>query len=236
MAAGAATLDVVHLPGLTPYAPMWERQRSLAAARQRGEIGDLLLLLEHPPVYTNGRRGRREHLLVSEATLATLGASYLEVDRGGDITYHGPGQLVGYPIVDLARAGLGVRAYVRILEEALLQTAAHFGVDAAIIPGFPGLWVGEAKLGAIGVKVSRGVAYHGFALNVDPDLSYFRHIVACGLAGRSVTSLARVRGRPVTVGDVVSVCARAFADRFGVALRWRPAPTYQPSPAEERPG
>lgn len=215
-----AYLDVIRLPGLTPYQPLWERQRALAAARGRGEIGDLLLLLEHSHVYTNGRRGRREHLLDSEATLAALGASYLEVDRGGDITYHGPGQLVGYPIVDLAQARLGVRAYVRALEQALAQTAAEVGVAASTIPGLPGIWVGEAKLGAIGVKVSRGVTHHGFALNVDPDLSWFQRIVACGLPGRSVTSLAQVLDQPVAVSDVVPICARAFAEAFGAELRW----------------
>lgn len=220
-ARDSMSLDVVHLPGLTPYLPMWERQQALAGARGRGEIGDLLILLEHRHVFTNGRRGRREHLLVAEERLPDLGVSYIEVDRGGDITYHGPGQLVGYPIIDLAVAHLGVRAYVRLLEQALLQTAAYFGVEAEIEPGSPGIWVGNAKLGAIGVKVSRGVAWHGFALNVDPDLRWFRHIVACGLEGRSVTSLAQVLGRPVAVSDVAPICARVFASLIGAEVRWR---------------
>jgi lipoate-protein ligase B len=150
--------------------------------------------------------------------LARLGASYYEVDRGGDMTYHGPGQLVGYAIVDLAGAQLGVRTYVRNLEQVLIETAARFGVAATTAPGRPGVWVGDAKLGAIGVKVSRGVAYHGFSLNVAPDLSYFRHIVPCGLTGRGVTSLAQVLGRQLTVDEVAPVCARAFADVFGFAL------------------
>lgn len=215
-----APLEIIRLAGLTPYQPLWERQRALAAARARGETGDLLLLLEHPHIYTNGRRGRREHLLATEATLARLGASYLAVDRGGDITYHGPGQLVGYPIVDLARARLGVRSYVRGLEQALVQTAALLGVEADILPGYPGIWAGGAKLGAIGVRVSRGVTYHGFALNVDPDLSYYRHIVACGLAGKTATSLAQILGRSVTVNEVAPLCARAVAEVFDAEPCW----------------
>lgn len=215
-----APLDVIRLPGLTPYLPLWKRQQALAAARARNEIDDLLLLLEHPHVYTNGRGGRREHLLVDEATLATLGARYVEVDRGGDITYHGPGQLVGYAIIDLAAARMSVRAYVRGLEQMLIRTAAEFGVRATAVPGYTGVWVGDTKLGAIGVKVSRNVTYHGFAFNVGPDLSYFRRIVACGIPDRGVTSLARLLGHPLTIDEVAPVCARAFAEEFGGHLRW----------------
>lgn len=215
-----APLDVIRLSGLTPYLPLWQRQQALAAARSRHEIDDRLLLLEHPHIYTNGRGGRREHLLVDEATLAACGARYVEVDRGGDITYHGPGQLVGYAILDLNAAGLSVRAYVRGLEQVLVQTAAHFGVRATTVPGYTGVWVGDAKLAAIGVKVSRNVTYHGFAFNVDPDLSYFRRIVACGIPDRDVTSLARRLGHPLTIDEVAPVCARAFAGEFGYDLRW----------------
>ncbi len=214
-------LDVVRVPGLTPYLPMWERQQALAAAREQQQIGDLLVLLEHPHVYTNGRNGRREHLLVDEATLARLGARYLEVDRGGDLTYHGPGQLVGYAIIDLDDAGLGVRPYVRRLEQVLLRTAAHFGVKATTAPGYTGVWVGDEKLAAIGVRVRRGVSYHGFALNVDPDLSYFGSIVPCGIPDRGVTSFARLLGHHVAVAEVASICADTFAEVFGLDLRWR---------------
>jgi lipoyl(octanoyl) transferase len=213
-------LTVVRLPGLMPYLSMWERQRQLAAARQRDEIGDLLLLLEHPHVYTNGRRGDRAHLLIDEATLAALGAAYHEVDRGGDITYHGPGQLVGYAIVHLERLGLGVRSYVHGLETALIRTAAHFGVEAHTEPRYTGVWVNDEKLVAIGVKVQRGVAYHGFALNVTPDLSYFRRIVPCGIPDRGVTSLTRLAGRAMTVDEVAPVCAAAVADVLGLRISW----------------
>jgi lipoate-protein ligase B len=213
-------LDVVRLPGLTPYHPLWKRQQALAAARRQNEIADLLFLLEHPHVYTNGRRGRREHLLISEAALAALGADSIEVDRGGDITYHGPGQLVGYAIVDLIGARLGVRAYVHGLEQVLIRTAAQFDVRATTAAPYTGVWVGDAKLAAIGVKVSRNVTCHGFAFNVDPDLTYFSHIVPCGIPNRGVTSLARLLGRTFTVDEVVPVCARAFAEEFGFDLHW----------------
>lgn len=221
VSSGRQHLDVVRLPGLTPYLPMWDRQRALAAARRQQRIGDLLMLLEHPHVYTNGRGGRREHLLVDDATLTRLGARYLEVDRGGDLTYHGPGQLVGYVVIDLNSAGLGVRTYVRGLEQVLVRTSVHFGIKAKIVPGYTGVWVSDEKLAAIGVRVSRGVAYHGFAMNVDPDLSYFNAIVPCGIADRGVTSLARLLNRHVTVEEVAELCARALAEGFDLDLRWR---------------
>lgn len=223
LSAGIAApghLTVVHIPGRVPYLAMWEQQQALAAARAWGEVGDLLLLLEHEPVYTNGRGGDRRHLLVDEATLAALGASYHEVDRGGDITYHGPGQLVGYPIVALDGLGLTVRGYVRTLEQLLIQTAACFGVSAHAVPGYTGVWVGTEKLAAIGVRVTRGVAYHGFALNVCPDLSSFGRIVPCGIPDRGVTSLARILAREVAVDDVAGVCAEVFGEMFGLSLRW----------------
>lgn len=215
-----SSITAIQLPGLTPYLPMWERQRALAAARARDAIDDLLLLLEHEHVYTNGRRDDRSHLLADEATLERLGVRYHPIDRGGDITYHGPGQLVGYAIMHLEQAGLRVRSYVRNLEQAIVQTAAAFGVAGEIVPGFTGVWVGDEKLAAIGVKVSHGVAYHGFALNVSTDLSYFDHITPCGISGKGVTSLSQLTGRDLTVFDVVPICAEAFASTFGVELHW----------------
>jgi lipoate-protein ligase B len=213
-------LTVQRLAGLAPYLPMVECQRSLAVARARGEIDDLLLLLEHEHVFTNGRSGRREHLLADRAALDRLGAAYHEVDRGGDITYHGPGQLVGYPIVDLALLGRGVRSYVHAIETALVRTVAQLGIQATVVPGYTGIWVGEAKLAAIGVRVSRRIAWHGFALNVTPDLRYFDQIVPCGIRDRGVTSLARLLGRPVTVDEVAPICAEAVAGELGLALHW----------------
>ncbi len=199
---------------------MWQQQQDLATARERNEVRDLLLLLEHDHVYTNGRGGNRAHLLADAATLARLRAAYHEVDRGGNITYHGPGQLVGYPIVDLNGIGCGVRDYVRGMETAIIRTVARFGVEATTVRGYTGVWVGDEKVAAIGVKVGRGVTYHGFALNVCPDLAYFGQIVPCGLRDRGVTSLERLLGRPVSVAEVVLACAEALADVFGLALAW----------------
>lgn len=220
VAGSTGRLAVKRLEGMTPYLPMWARQRELAAARSHGEIDDLLLLLEHEHVYTNGRRGDRAHLLIDEQELARLGIAYHRIDRGGDITYHGPGQLVGYAIMDLGQAGLSVRSYVDRLEQALARTVAAFGIQAAIVPGYTGVWSGNDKLAAIGVKVSYGVAYHGFALNVAPDLAYFQHITPCGILNRGVTSLARLTGNNVTVAEVAPVCAQAFASVFNVELHW----------------
>lgn len=216
-AAVAARLAIVRVPGLSPYLPMWKRQRELAEARISGEIShDLLLLLEHEHVYTNGRRGDRRHLLVDEQRLHQLGAAYHKVDRGGDITYHGPGQLVGYAIVDLHQAGLSLRAYVRMLELAIIQAVAGFGVEAGVVPGLTGVWVGGEKLAAIGVKVSHGVTWHGFALNVSTDLDYFRHITPCGIPDRGVTSLSRLTGREVSVDEVVEPLSVAFGSMLAV--------------------
>jgi len=229
---GAGLLTACRLPGPAPYLPVWAWQRELAAARAAGWLGNLLLLLEHEHVYTLGRRGDAAHLRADVATLAGLGAACHRVDRGGDITYHGPGQLVGYPIVRLGGAGRGVRAYVGALETALVRVAAAFGIAAASAPGHPGVWVGREKLAAIGITVSRGVAYHGFALNVAPDLAYFDRIVPCGLADAGVTSLAALLGRAVTVDEVISHCARAVAGACGLQLRWAdPSGLVLPPPA-----
>lgn len=177
--------------GLVEYEEAWQEQRRLVeACREDGRAR--LLLLEHPPTYTLGARGREEHLLLSEGALAELGAVVHRVDRGGDITFHGPGQLVGYPILDLRRWHQGPVWYVRSLETMLIEALSAFGIAARRAPGRPGVWVGDAKIAAIGVRVSRGITNHGFALNVKPDLSYFSHIVPCGLPDAAVTSMAEV--------------------------------------------
>ncbi len=182
--------DVYRL-GLVEYEEAWAEQRSLVeACRQDGR--PRLLLLEHPPTYTFGVRGRQEHLLVRGEALAALGAAVHRIDRGGDVTFHGPGQLVGYPVLDLRRWHQGPVWYVRALEETLIEALSAFGIEADRSPGRPGVWVGGAKIAAIGVRVSRGVTSHGFALNVDPDLSYFAHIIPCGLPDVTVTSMAEV--------------------------------------------
>jgi len=195
MSTNGSTLScAVHRLGLVDYEEAWALQRRLVeSCRETGE--QHLLLLEHPPTYTLGARGRQEHLLLSEEALASLGASVHRTDRGGDVTFHGPGQLVAYPILDLRRWGQGPLWYVRSLETVLIETLAAFGIEGRRVPGRPGVWVGEAKIAAIGVHVSRGVTSHGFALNVDPDLTFFSHIVPCGLPGVSMTSIAKVLAR-----------------------------------------
>jgi lipoate-protein ligase B len=177
-----------------------------------------LLLVEHPPVYTMGPRTDPAHLLLSEDELRARGADVHWIDRGGDVTWHGPGQLVGYPILDLGKRARDLHAYVFALEQALIEVAGTYGVAAHRAEGRTGVWVGDEKLAAIGIKVQRWVSYHGFALNVDPDLAWFEPIVPCGLHEYGVTSLARLLDRPVPVDEVAERVAQAFARRFEVRL------------------
>ena len=222
----AAELPVlgVRSLGLLPYRTALEMQRALVAARQAGEARDLLLLLEHPAVITVGVSGRRhrDHVLASSAELRDRGIELLDVPRGGDVTYHGPGQLVGYPIIDLKPDRCDVHRYVRDLEEVLIRTAALFGVVAGRVAGLTGVWVGNDKLAAIGVRLSRWVTSHGFALNVAPDLDQFRLIVPCGLAGRGVTSLERLTGSVPPKPDLEAAVAAEFARVFDRRIRLRP--------------
>ena len=190
-------------------------QRELVAARQAGEAPDTLLLLEHPPVITLGRSGEAGHLLGSEAELERRGVGFVETDRGGDITFHGPGQIVGYAIVDLAARAKDLHRYLRDLESVLILALAEFGIVAGRVEGLTGVWVGDAKVAAIGIRVSRWVTHHGFALNVDTDLSYFDLIVPCGIADRRVTSMEALLGRAVDRGAVEDALGRAFGAVFG---------------------
>ena len=212
--------DAVHHLGLAPYEPTWALQRRLAQAVADGAEPETLLLLEHPHVYTLGRAARDEHLLADAARLRELGATVVRTDRGGDVTYHGPGQLVGYPLLDLRRRGRDVPGYVRRLEEAIIQTLAGYGIAAGREPGLPGVWVGGAKIAAIGVKVTpHFVTMHGLALNVTTDLSYFGYIVPCGLHDRAVTSLERLLGRPVPLAEVADRFVARFCALFDLAPR-----------------
>ena len=204
--------------GRVDYQEAWDLQRALANARVAGTIGDVLLLLEHPHVYTVGRRGQRSDILLDEAGLAHVGATVHHVDRGGEVTYHGPGQLVGYPIIDLRQWGDGPLRYVRTLERVLIDALSEFRIPARRSEGLTGVWVAEEKMAAIGVKVSRGVTTHGFALNVDPDLSYYRHIVPCGIVNRGVTSMARLLGRPLAVSAVWPHVVEQFGRHFGFSM------------------
>jgi lipoyl(octanoyl) transferase len=212
------------------YGDAWNLQRRLAVARAEGRIFDTLILLEHPHTYTLGRSGHIQYLLMSEAQCEEKCVSVYHVDRGGDITYHGPGQLVGYPIMYLGRPATGGHlpmadylGYLRRTEEVLIQALAEWGVPAMRSEGYTGVWVnaGETlKVAAIGIKVDgRGVSQHGFALNVNPDLSFFDGIVPCGIHDRGVTSMSRLLGRPVDLDAVIDVVARQFGRAFG--LQWQ---------------
>jgi lipoyl(octanoyl) transferase len=212
-------LDVKRL-GLVGYDAALQLQQTLVEQRKRGEIADQLLLLEHPHVITLGVKTRNDlsHVLESPDALAAQGVGLFETGRGGDVTYHGPGQLVGYPIVQLEGDRRDVHRYVRDLEEVLIRAVAAFGITAGRITGLTGIWVGEdgreAKLAAIGVRISRWVTSHGFALNVNTDLSRFGLIVPCGIADKGVTSMERLLGTTVPMAEVEDEVVRQFAALF----------------------
>src|SRR6476620_9887522 len=208
------SLEVRRL-GRVPYAEALEFQKRLVEQRRAGEIEDVLLLVEHPPVLTLGVRGDggRSHILVSEAELSARHIDVFETRRGGDITYPGPRQIVGYPIIDLHPDRRDVHKYVRDIEEVLIRVAADYGITAGRIPGLTGVWVGDEKLAAIGVRIQRWVTSHGFALNHTTDLSHFNLIVPCGISDRGVTSLARL-GCTASRADVETRIAGHFAKVF----------------------
>lgn len=208
-------LEVRHL-GVVPYAAATEMQRALVEGRRAGRVPDLLLLLEHPHVITLGVKlgAARSHLVATQELLSQRGVEVHESGRGGDITYHGPGQLVGYPIVDLRPDRCDVHRYVRDLEEVMIRAAGDFGVRADRIKGLTGAWVGADKLGAIGVRISKWITSHGFAFNVTTNLDYFRLIVPCGISDRGVTSLAQLTGKPVTLQQAADAIAQNFCDVF----------------------
>jgi len=210
---------IVFDAGSLDYLDAWELQQSLHRRVAEGAFPSVLLLLEHPHVYTLGRRSKSAHVLADQETLDRLGVQVHHADRGGEVTYHGPGQLVGYPILDLRRWGGGPLRYVRALEEILIATLGEFEVVAQRKKRPTGVWVGDAKIAAIGVKISRGVTTHGFALNVHSDLSFFDHIVPCGAPGTLVESMATF-SEGIDVKTVVPVLAQEFSRVFGFSLRW----------------
>jgi lipoate-protein ligase B len=207
--------------GLREYLPSWEWQQKAAADLRDRRAGEVVVLVQHPPVYTLGRRTRPEHLLLSTDALQSLGASVVEVDRGGDVTFHGPGQLVVYPILDLAARQIGPLDYVRALESVLITALGSFGVEAERRPGVPGAWVAgsNAKIAAVGVRIQGGVSTHGVAINVSTDLSWFSYVVPCGLRAAAVTSMQRVLGVAPPMPAVEQAVIEAFQACFGVTLR-----------------
>lgn len=216
--------------GRLDYWAAWEQQKALVAERAANpEMDGKLLLLEHPHTYTLGRNGRLQNLLLSESQLNERGIAFYHVDRGGDITYHGPGQLVGYPILPLKRVynqpGLGmVRRYVTDLEEVLIQTVAKFGILAKRFEGHRGVWVetdqGLDKIAAIGVRIQKNaITSHGFALNVNPDLTYFNHIIPCGIRDHGVVSMANLLAQPIAIANLLPHLITAFAEVFQIHMQ-----------------
>jgi lipoyl(octanoyl) transferase len=207
----------VYWLGQIEYLAARKLQRSIAEARAEGKVPDTLLLLEHPPTYTIGRRGKEEHFVTPRNELEQTGIAVHAVDRGGDITFHGPGQLVGYPVLDLNGRPGGASRYLRDIEEALIRGLRSFGIETCRFPGYTGVWVGGEKIAAIGVKINaRRITEHGFALNVETDPWYFSQIIPCGIRGHGVTTLRDVLGRPISILEVGRSIATAFGEVFGL--------------------
>lgn len=218
-----AAVPEVRRLGAVGYREALELQRSLVDRRAAGDLGDTLLLLSHPPVVTLGRASDPAHVIAPADRLAALGVERIETDRGGDVTFHGPGQVVGYPIVDLSARGRDLHRYMRDVEDVVIRALAEFGIEGRRVPGLTGVWVEGGKVAAIGIRVSRWIAHHGFALNVTTDLGFFDLIVPCGIQGRRVTSMAELLGREVECAPVEDALERAFAAVFGAAAAEGPA-------------
>lgn len=220
--------------GSMSYRPAWDLQKTVQRQliNQKKQLrdypeatsdsDDVLLFVEHPHVYTLGKSGNSAHLLKGISELSDIEAEYIEIDRGGDITYHGPGQIVGYPIMDLDRHITDIHKYLRFLEEIIIRTCADFGIEASRIEGLTGVWVGDKKICAMGIRCSRWVTMHGFALNVNTDLNYFSHIVPCGINDKAVTSLTELTGRKIEEKEVKLQIVKHFGDVFGVTVKERP--------------
>ncbi|NPV26440.1 MAG: lipoyl(octanoyl) transferase LipB [Firmicutes bacterium] len=197
--------------GMMEYQTAYSYQQFLVAARAQDRIPNLLLLVEHHPVYTIGRSGNRRNILVNDEDLANLGVQVYCIDRGGDVTYHGPGQLVGYPIIKLQGETRDLHRLIYLYEEVMIRLVATYGLKAGRLSGFPGAWVGQKKIGAIGIGVSHWVSFHGFALNIAPQMEYFRYIIPCGIRGRGVTCLADELGCLVDYADLVDRLISSFS-------------------------
>lgn len=220
--------------GTVGYGSALDLQRSMLNARKSGDIPDTLLLLEHPHVVTLGRRADDTHLVTERSGLEAAGVEIFETDRGGEATYHGPGQLVGYPIIDVRVAKLGPVTYVRMLEKSIIETLVEFGIDADLVDGETGVWVDGVpnakrnpdtnpvgkKIAAIGVRISGGVTMHGFALNVSTDLAYFEHIIPCGMPDLPFTSIALESGRDTSLRDCANVIADKLAANLSQEISW----------------
>ena len=202
--------------GMVPYERALKLQQGLVQARAEGRIGDVLLLLQHPPVFTIGRFKGEEGLTVPLDTLAREGIAVVHTDRGGGITYHGPGQLVGYPILNIKENGLGVRQYIRKLEATVIKLLLALGIQGQTVAEYPGVWVGEKKVCSIGIHVSHHITTHGFALNVSNDLRYFGYIRPCGLPGEVMTSVLELSGHRVSMGTIIETLLSSFSKILGL--------------------
>lgn len=214
--------------GIMPYGPAWDVQRQWHARIVRGKRGEdtaldgVLLLVEHPHVFTLGKITEAANVLISDEELARIGAEKFSIDRGGDVTYHGPGQLVGYPILDLSRWNEDLHWYLRTLEESIIGTLAHYGLEGYRVEGRTGVWVNDKKICAIGIRSASWVTMHGFAFNVSTDLSYFEHIIPCGIADKGVTSLNELLGTAPPMAEVKEIYAQNFARVFACELQREP--------------
>jgi len=206
--------------GLVDYNKGLLLQEKLLNSRKAGAISDVLLLLQHPSVFTIGRSGIAENVIASEETLVKEGISVFHTSRGGDVTYHGPGQLVGYPILNLRENSLSVHRYVWDLEEIVIRTLADFGISGQRVSERRGVWVGEEKVCALGLRVSREVSMHGFALNVNTDLKYFTYIIPCGITGVSITSVSKLLGHEVAIREIQESLLRHFSQVFRFTLKF----------------
>lgn len=217
--------------GLKDYKEAWDYQQEIQESLIRSATTGsdpggraCLIFVEHPHVYTLGKSGKENNLLINPAFLASIGATFYKTNRGGDITYHGPGQLVGYPILDLNALGMGVKKYIELLEESIIRTIRHFGIQTARLAGATGVWIASEsddptrKICALGVSVSRSITMHGFALNVSTDLQYFRYINPCGFTDKGVTSLEQEAGQKIPMDQVKKVFLENFCEQFGVTI------------------
>jgi lipoate-protein ligase B len=201
--------------GLIDYKNAWDLQKEIFNLRLNNKIEDTLLLLEHPHTYTLGKTAKKEHLLENAESLKEKSISVYNIDRGGDITYHGPGQLVGYPIIDLTNWNKDAHKYLRNLEEVIIMVLKEFNITAGREPKYTGVWVNDNKIAAIGIKISRWITMHGFAFNINPDLSFFSGIIPCGITEKGVTSLEKETGSAVSMEDVKALLVEKFKTAFG---------------------
>lgn len=213
-------MDVFYINlGLSNYKEVWDLQKQIHLYKQEHKFNDVIITVEHPPVYTLGKSGDRNHILVTDAEMKKGGISYYEIDRGGDITYHGPGQLVVYPIFDLNNYYKDTHRFLRELEEAVILSLKDFGIESGREEEYTGVWVGEEKICAIGIKASRWITMHGLALNVNNDLSYFDKIIPCGIFHKGVTSINKLKGENIDMALITNTLLEKFSTIFNISLK-----------------